>query len=46
MEKISRPEFVPAKKVDNLLLYGKLLNAATIVALYRALDYHRTRPGK
>ena len=46
MEKISRPWFVPAEKVDNLLLYGKMLNAATIVALYRVLYYHMKRSGK
>ena len=34
------------KKMDNLLLYGKMLNAATIVALYRVLYYHRKRSGK
>ncbi len=46
MEKISKVEFVPAKKVEKLLLSGKILNAATIVALYRALHHHKTRSGK
>ncbi len=46
MEEISKVEFVPAKKVEKLLLSGRILNAASIVALYRALHYHRTRSGK
>jgi ADP-ribose pyrophosphatase len=46
MEKISGIEFVPAKKVEKLLLSGRILNAATIVALYRALHHHKTRSGK
>jgi ADP-ribose pyrophosphatase len=43
MEKISGLEFVPASKVEKLLLSGRILNAATIVALYRALYHHKTR---
>lgn len=46
MEKISKIEFVPAEKVKKLLLSGKILNAASIVALYRVLHYHETRSGK
>jgi hypothetical protein len=42
MEKITGLEFVPAKNVDKLLLSGKILNAATIMALH----YHTTRSGK
>jgi ADP-ribose pyrophosphatase len=40
MEKISRVEFMPVEKVKKMLLCGRILNAATIVALYRALHYH------
>lgn len=41
MEKITGIGFVPVKKVEKLLLSGKILNAATIVALYRALHYQK-----
>jgi len=40
MEKISRVEFMPIEKIKKLLQNGKILNAASIVALYRALDFH------
>ncbi|MEO9294766.1 MAG: NUDIX hydrolase [Nitrososphaera sp.] len=40
MEKISKVEFMPVEKVKKMLLLGRILNAATIVALYRALHYH------
>jgi len=33
MEKITGLEFVPAKKLNKLLLSGKILNEATIMAL-------------
>lgn len=46
MEKISKIEFLKQKKVEELLLSGKILNAASIVALYRAIHYHKTRSGK
>ncbi len=54
MEKISRTGFLPAEKVKQMLLKGRILNAATIVALYRALHYHentlrqqqKRRPGR
>lgn len=46
MEKITEIEFLPAKRVEGLLLSGRILNAATIVALYRALHHHKTRPRK
>lgn len=41
MEKI-RLEFMPIEKVKAMLLKGKILNAASIVALYRALHYHES----
>ena len=44
MEKISKIEFLPVKRVEKLLLSGKILNAASIVALYKGLHYHRARP--
>ena len=40
MEKISRTGFVPIERVKRMLLSGRILNAASIVALYRALHYH------
>lgn len=40
MEKISETGFVPVERVKTMLLSGRMLNAATIVALYRALHYH------
>jgi ADP-ribose pyrophosphatase len=46
MEKISGLEFVPASRVEKLLLSGRILNAASIVALYRALHHHKKRSGK
>lgn len=42
MEKI-KLEFVSIEKVKAMLLKGKILNAASIVALYRALHYHESR---
>lgn len=39
MEKISKTEFVPAARVKKMLSSGRILNAASIVALYRALDH-------
>ena len=41
MEKIVRTEFTPAEKIRQMLLEGKITNAASIVALYRAL-HHRS----
>jgi ADP-ribose diphosphatase len=32
---------MPIEKINELLLNGTILNAASIVALYRALDYHK-----
>jgi hypothetical protein len=47
MEKISHMRFVPVQKVKKMLLGGRILNAASIVALYRVIHYHEeTRPGK
>ena len=43
MEKIAKTEFALVEKLRNMLLKGKILNAATIVALYRALHYHENR---
>lgn len=40
MEKIPKAEFVPIEKVKKMLLSGRILNAASIVALYRALHHH------
>lgn len=40
MEKISRTSFMPIERVKRMLLSGTILNAASIVALYRALHYH------
>jgi ADP-ribose pyrophosphatase len=42
MEKIEL-EFVPIAKIKKMLANGTILNAATIVALYRALQYHESR---
>jgi ADP-ribose pyrophosphatase len=39
MEKIN-VESISIKKIKQFLLEGKILNAASIVALYRALDFH------
>lgn len=39
MEKISKMEFMPVGKIKKMLLSGRILNAATIVALYRAIHY-------
>jgi ADP-ribose diphosphatase len=39
MEKISQVGFMPLEKVKKMLLEGKILNAASIVALYRAIHY-------
>jgi ADP-ribose pyrophosphatase len=46
MEKISKVEFMPIEKIKKMLHSGKILNAASIVALYRALDFHEHRSGK
>lgn len=40
MEKISQVRFVPLRQVKKMLLEGRILNAASIVALYRAIQYH------
>lgn len=42
MEKISRLEFMSVEKIRQMLLEGEITNAASIVALYRAL-HHRSR---
>jgi ADP-ribose pyrophosphatase len=39
MEKIES-SIKPIKEIEELLFNGTILNAASIVALYRALDYH------
>ena len=39
MEKID-VERMSLKEIKRLLFEGKILNAASIVALYRALDFH------
>ena len=39
MEKIGL-EKLGVKEIKQLLFEGKILNAASIVALYRALDFH------
>ncbi|AIC16357.1 NUDIX domain-containing protein [Nitrososphaera viennensis] len=46
MEEISQVRFVRLQKVKKMLLEGRILNAASIVALYRAIHYHETGPGK
>ena len=40
MEKID-VEIIEIKEIEKLLLQGKISNAASIVAFYRALDYHK-----
>jgi ADP-ribose pyrophosphatase len=40
MEKIET-ETMKVKEIEKLLLEGKISNAASIVALYRAIDYHK-----
>src|SRR5919112_2004894 len=40
MEKIET-ETMKVKEIEELLLEGKISNAASIVALYRAIDYHK-----
>jgi ADP-ribose pyrophosphatase len=40
MEKID-VEIIKIKEIEKLLLQGKISNAASIVAFYRALDYHK-----
>ncbi|MEM2139556.1 NUDIX hydrolase [Nitrososphaera sp.] len=42
MEKIEI-EFVPIEKMKQMLLKGRILNAASIVALYQAIQYHESR---
>jgi hypothetical protein len=44
IEKITGLEFVSARKVDKIILSGKILSAATIVTLYQVLHYHMTDP--
>lgn len=41
MEKI-KLELVPVEKVKAMLLKGKILNAASMVALYRAIQHHES----
>jgi hypothetical protein len=38
-------EFLSVQQIKDLLLEGKILNAASIVALYRAIEYNE-RSGK
>jgi len=40
MEKID-VEIIKIKEIEKLLLQGRISNAASIVAFYRALDYHK-----
>lgn len=40
MEKISKIKLIPIERVKAILLKGKILNAASMVALYRAIQYH------
>jgi ADP-ribose pyrophosphatase len=42
MEKID-VKIMNIKDIKQLLFEGKVLNAASIVALYRALDFHNQR---
>jgi hypothetical protein len=42
MEKIDT-KIMNIMEIKQLLFEGKILNAASIVALYRALDYHNQR---
>jgi ADP-ribose pyrophosphatase len=46
MEKISQVRFIPLQKVKKMLLEGRILNAASIVALYRAIHYNEARSGE
>ncbi len=46
MEKIARTEFTPAEKIRRMLLKGTILNAANIVALYRAMHYNENRKSR
>lgn len=41
MEKIEL-EFVPVEKIKSMLLKGRILNAASMVALYRAIQHHES----
>jgi ADP-ribose pyrophosphatase len=41
MEKIEL-EFIPIEKMKQMLLKGRILNAASIVALYQAIQYHES----
>ena len=43
MEAISQVYFVSLQKVKKMLLAGTILNAASIVALYRAIQYHEAK---
>ena len=40
---LPKVELVPIEKVKSMLLRGRILNAASIVALYRAIHYHEVR---
>lgn len=42
MEKIEI-EIMDVKDIETLLLEGRILNAASIVALYRAINYHKNK---
>ncbi len=42
MERIET-EIMKVKEIEKLLLEGRISNAASIVALYRALDYHKKK---
>lgn len=42
MEKIEL-EFIPIEKIKTMLQKGTILNAASIVALYRAIHHHESR---
>ncbi|MGI0019463.1 MAG: NUDIX hydrolase [Nitrososphaera sp.] len=46
MEKIARIEFTPVEKIKGMLLKGAILNAANIVALYRAMHYDKERKSR
>ncbi|AIF82120.1 NTP pyrophosphohydrolase [Candidatus Nitrososphaera evergladensis SR1] len=46
MEKISQVSFVPVQRVKKMLLEGRILNAASIVALYRAIHYNEAGSGE
>ena len=45
MEKID-VEIIKIKEIEKLLLDGKILNAASIVAFYRAIDHHKKNNGQ